>query len=298
MSGAFWKAAWSHKGVVTASVPIVLFVVLILPYALSTCYLERGARLLEKGSIPPDAATQGAIVDQLQRAIKWDDRNSHAYRLLGKAYTIQNQPAQAAPALAMFVQLRPEHRLGQLELAKARQAVEASLAKALYADLILQADQSVVSEPSSPAPHPFQRSDYVYTTTLDLSSNGQPIPALFLHPVSAITYTIPLTQPALLRFAMGNILRAPAWKSDGVTFEVYVNDRRTFLEHLTPEMAQQGWQEREMDLSGLVGQTISLRLVTTPGPVGDVTADWAVWGRPRIEAPEASDYWKALEESK
>ena len=274
---------------------IVLFVVLSVPYAVSTYHLERGAKLLEKAPIPFNVATQGAIVYHLQRAIEWDDRNSQAYRLLGKAYTVQHQPAQAAQALAMFVQLRPEHRLGRSELAEACQAVEAALAEMTYADLAVQAGQSLVSEPTSPTIHPFQRSDYVYTTTLDLFSADRPMPALFLHPVSAITYTIAITQPAFLRFAMGNILHAPAWKSDGITFEVYANNRRCFLEHLTPEMAQQGWQEREVDLSEFVEQTIALRLMTTPGPIGDFTADWAVWGRPRIEAPEVEIYWKTLE---
>jgi hypothetical protein len=80
-----------------------------------------------------------------------------------------------------------------------------------------------------------------------------------------------------------------------VTFEVFVENRRVFLEHLTPEMARQGWQERQVDLSGFIdGQTIRLRLMSTPGPAGDLTSDWAVWGFPRVEALQASVYRETL----
>ena len=294
MNSAFWKAAWPRKQIILGPIVIALFMILNFPYAISTYHLESGARLLEKAPVPSDVATQDAIVQHLQRALKWDDRNSQAYRLLGKAYTIQDQPARAAQALTTFVQSRPEHQLGQLEWTKACRTVKTALAGMIYADL-LQVERSLVSEPSSPVPHPFQPSDYVRTTTLDLFSDNRPVPALFLHPVSAITYTLSLTQPAFLRFAMGNILRTPASGSDGITFAVYANDRRLFLEHLAPEMAQQGWQECEVDLSEFVGQTIALRLMTTPGSVGDVTADWAVWSRPRVEAPEAKAYRQVLE---
>ncbi|MBN1580626.1 MAG: tetratricopeptide repeat protein, partial [Anaerolineae bacterium] len=230
----------------------------------------------------------------LQLALKWDPGNTDAQRLLAKAYMAQGQPAQSAQILAEFARLRPEHRLGRRELAEAVHAVEAALPKMIYADLLLRVEQATVSEPSSPTPHPFQPSDYVHTTNPDLFSDGHPIPALFLHPVSSITYTLSLTQPAVLRFGLGNVLRAPASGSDGVTFVVFVNGQRLFLEHLTPDMARQDWQEREVDLSEFAQQTIALRLTTMPGPAGDLTADWAVWGRPRVEAPEAETYWNAL----
>jgi tetratricopeptide (TPR) repeat protein len=45
-----------------------------------------------------------------------------------------------------------------------------------------------------------------------------------------------------------------------------------------------------VDLSTYAGQTIALSLASTPGPVGDVTADWAGWGEPRVEVPEAAAY--------
>jgi tetratricopeptide (TPR) repeat protein len=84
--------------------------------------------------------------------------------------------------------------------------------------------------------------------------------------------------------------RSLNWGGDGATFEVFANSERLFLEHLPVERAQEGWQEREIDLAGFAGQTIQLSLATTPGPTGDVTADWAGWGEPRLEAPEAAAY--------
>jgi tetratricopeptide (TPR) repeat protein len=84
--------------------------------------------------------------------------------------------------------------------------------------------------------------------------------------------------------------RSLNWGGDGATFEVFVDGERLFLEHLPVENAQEGWHEREVDLAAFTGQTIHLSLATTPGPTGDVTADWAGWGEPRLEAPQAAAY--------
>jgi hypothetical protein len=260
---------------------------LVWPHAVGVYHLEVGGRLLEVASYMPDPSRHQAAIAHLQRAIEVDDRDSHAYRLLGQAYMANEQPVEAAEALKAYTVLRPRHPLGHLELAQASREAEAALSEMRYADLVYAAAAATLSDPVIPLPHPFEANDYVYTTTLDLFSPGERLPALFLHPVSAITYTLSLTRPALLRFGMGNILYGPDSGSDGVTFEVFVENRRLFLEHLTPEMARRGWQEREVDLADYTGQTIRLRLMSTPGPAGDLTADWAVWGDPRIESPHA-----------
>jgi tetratricopeptide (TPR) repeat protein len=93
---------------------------------------------------------------------------------------------------------------------------------------------------------------------------------------------------------MGLDPRALNWGGDGATFEVFVEDERAFLEHLSVERAREGWQERAVDLTALTGQTIHLSLATTPGPTGDVTADWAGWGEPRLEAPQAAAYRRVV----
>jgi hypothetical protein len=260
---------------------------LAMPHTVGVYHLEVGGRLLEAASRMPDSSRHQAAIAHLQRAIEVDGRNSHAYRLLGQAYMANEQPVEAAEALKAYTALRPHHPLGHLELARASRAAESAFSEMRYADLVYAAAAATLSDPVTSFPHPFEADDYVYTTTLDLFSQGERLPALFLHPVSAITYTLSLTQPALLRFGMGNILHGPDSGSDGVTFEVFVENRRLFLEHLTPEMAWRGWQERKVDLAAFAGQTIRLRLMSTPGPAGDLTADWAVWGDPRIESPHA-----------
>jgi hypothetical protein len=67
-----------------------------------------------------------------------------------------------------------------------------------------------------------------------------------------------------------------------------VDGERVFLEHLPVDLAREGWQEREVDLTAHAGQAVRLALATTPGPAGDLTGDWAGWGEPRVEAPGAA----------
>ncbi len=281
--------------IIAYSVVVLGLVVWGFPGLSSLYHLNAGAKLLDRFDEQAEPVAAQAAIAHLERAVKWDPHNSYAYRVLGKAYMAQAQPAKAALALSTFAQLRPEHPLGQRELASARSAVQFALSGMVYLDLNVQAPQATQSDPTMPLPHAFRPNDYVYTTTLDLYADGQTVPALFLHPVSAVTYTLTLTRPAFLRFGMGNVLYLSESGSDGITFEVWVNGSSLFAEHLTPALAQQGWQEREVDLGEFVGQEIALRLMTTPGPAGDLTADWAVWASPRIEAPKADFYRQALE---
>jgi tetratricopeptide (TPR) repeat protein len=69
-----------------------------------------------------------------------------------------------------------------------------------------------------------------------------------------------------------------------------VDSERVFWEHLPVERAREGWQEREVDMVAFMGRTVELSITTKPGPKGDVVADWAGWGEPRLEAPQAVDY--------
>jgi hypothetical protein len=293
----FWEIIWLRKWVLLGSLIIALFLVLVFPDVLAIYYLETGARYLAKSLDSTDVDGQEMAIQHLERAVKWDKRNDQAYRLLGQAFMAQGQLIKAAQAYSVFTELRPEHELGRLELAATYRAIKDALRTMLYADLVVQVEQATTSEPLWSAPHPFEPSDYVHIANPTLFSNHRPAPALFLHPVSAITYTLTLTQPAFLRFGMGNVLHGLESGSDGITFEVYVNDQRLFFEHLTPDMSQSEWQEREVDLSRFTGQTISLKLMTTPGPAGDITADWAVWGWPRVEAPEAKTHRDFLEQA-
>jgi tetratricopeptide (TPR) repeat protein len=93
---------------------------------------------------------------------------------------------------------------------------------------------------------------------------------------------------------MGQAPLSLGWGGDGVTFEVFANRDRLFLEHLPLDQAKEGWHEREVDLAAYVGQTIHLSLATTPGPTGDITGDWAAWGEPRLEDAQAWAYRQAV----
>ncbi len=66
--------------------------------------------------------------------------------------------------------------------------------------------------------------------------------------------------------------------SDGVTFQVLVNDEQCFEEH----WAERSWKETRVDLTRWAGTSVTLRLQTHPGPDGHLGWDWASWGQPRI----------------
>jgi len=67
-------------------------------------------------------------------------------------------------------------------------------------------------------------------------------------------------------------------RSDGVTFAVQVNGEERFSTH----WAESEWSEQRVALDDFAGQRVRLRLVTSVGPAGDASFDWAVWGRPRV----------------
>ena len=66
--------------------------------------------------------------------------------------------------------------------------------------------------------------------------------------------------------------------SDGVTFIVSVQGDEIFRQHYN----QQKWQPITLDLSPYRGKIVKLRFTTTPGPNGNASWDWAVWGEPKI----------------
>ena len=79
-----------------------------------------------------------------------------------------------------------------------------------------------------------------------------------------------------LEFYMG--LWEGSQNSDGVTFIVSVQEDEIFRQHYN----QQKWQPITLDLSPYRGKIVKLRFTTTPGPNGNASWDWAVWGEPKI----------------
>lgn len=283
---------------------VAFFLVLALPYTLSAYHLHAGGQALEEalGRHDPlewwyigprsvqDPRALDAAIEHLDKA----HRAPYAQRLLGQAYVARGDTLRGVLALEQFVEKRPKHYLAQLELAAAYIYADARLHELEYLDLLAHVEGAWVSAPDQETPvaytHENWQSGYVYPTAFSLPPEYGNRSTLFVHAGSAVTWTVPLTLPSVLRFAMGQAPRSLGWGGDGATFEVLVNGERAFLEHLPVDQARKGWHEREVDLSAYTGQTIHLSLATTPGPAGDVTGDWAGWGEPRLEDAQASAY--------
>ena len=88
--------------------------------------------------------------------------------------------------------------------------------------------------------------------------------------------TLPDSPDIHLEFYMG--LWEGSQNSDGVTFIVSVQGDEIFHQHYN----QQKWQPVTLDLSPYRGEFVKLRFTTTPGPNGNASWDWAVWGEPKI----------------
>jgi tetratricopeptide (TPR) repeat protein len=303
--GAFLRRYGVPLGIVALC---LLGTVLAYPYLSALWHLEVGGRALDValGEIDPlnwwyvgpmavqDSQALQTAVEHLEKAT----RHSFALRLLGRAHAAQGDLLAAIQALERFTALRPDNAAGHLELAAAYAWADRRLQGMVSVSLLETLPGATVSAPDLPGETHYQpegwRSDYAYPTAFLLPSDEDKRPTLFLHAGSQVTYTLSLTQPAVLSFGMGLDPRSLGWGGDGVTFEVFVDGTRVFLEHLTVETARGGWQERQVDLSAYAGQTVALSLASTPGPVGDVTADWAGWGDPRVEVPEAAIYRRAV----
>jgi len=100
--------------------------------------------------------------------------------------------------------------------------------------------------------------------------------------VGEFALTLPPAERLTLQFAtgLGDLEANPTQPAgDGATFSVSVNGRRLFTRH---HPRGQGWQPAQVDLTGLAGRRLVLRLVTEPGPARDVSYDWAYWNDVRI----------------
>jgi tetratricopeptide (TPR) repeat protein len=283
------------------AVPIVA---LALPYVVGAYHQEVGGQALEEalGEIDAlnwwyvgpiavqDSAELEAAIAHLEKATQY----THALRLLARAYAARGDLLSGIEALRQYTAQRPENAMGHLELAAAYERANEQLQEMYSVDLLEALPGAAVSAPDLPGETRYRaegwHSEYAYPTAFLLPPDDEERPTLFLHAGSQVTYTLTLTQPVVLRFGMGLDPRSLDWGGDGVTFEVFANGARVFLEHLPVEVAREGWQERQVDLSAYAGQTIALSLASTPGPAGDLTADWAGWGEPRVEVPGATAY--------
>jgi len=282
----------------------IVGVALASPYAVSAYHLEAGGRALEQALgvtdllewwyLGPREVQDPQALQKAVAHLQQGDASSHALRLLGRAQVARGDVLAGIESLERFTALRPDNRLGHLELAAAYELADQRLHEMEYVRLLDALPGARLSAPDLDGEVAYRpgtwKSDYAYLTTFSLPPDYGEVPTLFLHAGSRVTYTVAPPQPAVLRFGMGLDPRSLGWGSDGATFEVFIDGRWVFLEHLTVEVAREGWEEWEVDLAEYAGQTVQLALATTPGPRWDVTADWAGWGQPQIDAPEAAAY--------
>ena len=91
-------------------------------------------------------------------------------------------------------------------------------------------------------------------------------------------FTLPLPDSSDIRLQFYIGLWEGSQNSDGVTFIVSVQGDEIFHQHYN----QQKWQPVTLNLSPYRGELVKLRFTTTPGPNGNASWDWAVWGEPEI----------------
>lgn len=89
----------------------------------------------------------------------------------------------------------------------------------------------------------------------------------------SFTFQLPRVRSAVLR---GFTAMRPdiVDKSDGVTFRIFVNGNKVLEEHRTDAE----WKPFRINLSPYMGQTVSLRFETDPGPADNPSFDFSLWG--------------------
>ncbi len=119
--------------------------------------------------------------------------------------------------------------------------------------------------------------------------NGVKPRALFAHPPGKVSWMVTVPEGgATLRTAMA--LRPPVWenRSDGVTFSISVADGSHVAEAYSlfvnprERLDHRAWIPVDVNLSAYAGRSVRVILETTPGPSGNGSFDWAMWGHPRI----------------
>ncbi len=125
----------------------------------------------------------------------------------------------------------------------------------------------------------------VALTQFSMPKNGDTRSTIFAHAPASITFP-PITVPETGGFLWLSPALDPVawnWGGDGVTFTVAVEHegqkRVLWSRHLSPQHPDDlGWQEVMLSLDDYAGESITLELITSPGPAGDNAADRAGWG--------------------
>jgi hypothetical protein len=114
---------------------------------------------------------------------------------------------------------------------------------------------------------------------------------LYQHPPARLSYELKLRRPVTLTTAIA--VNPLAWDKagDGVQFEAYVapdgadSETLVFSRYIDPKhnAEERGWLPVEIGLDHYTGKNVTLDLVTRPGPMNDISFDWAGWAEPRLD---------------
>jgi MFS family permease len=151
---------------------------------------------------------------------------------------------------------------------------------------------------------PVKNADLVRVSAFTIAGTTRQV--LYMHPASAVTYTLRLPTHAHLQTSLA--LDPQTWqvgKGDGVEYIVYVkaaggSSRKVLDRYIDPKniVDDRKWHDLSIDLSAYGGQQVALTLTTLPGPRGDTTYDWAGWGNPQIVVFETEDSSSKLSSKK
>jgi hypothetical protein len=104
---------------------------------------------------------------------------------------------------------------------------------------------------------------------------------LYAHPPSGVAFTIKNERrPVSVEFTPSFLSNVPVEKTDGVTFEVWSGSERVYQSHVLPSDSASAVA---LDLpDARTAEEVRLSFVTTVGPSGDRSYDWAIWRDARV----------------
>nr|WP_290668104.1 tetratricopeptide repeat protein [Ardenticatena sp.] len=247
-----------------------------------------------------------AALAHLAAAMRWRPDHFHAYRLAGELYAAQRDWARAADAFAQAARRAPKNPLLPWQEGLMYEQMAQELDRAPRQSLLPVFAEGQIEAPSVLLDTPYCQGQNAHTCYVGKTEWRLP-PAdvadalpetaavLFTHPTVKVRATIlvpPRTPVLLFRHALAP--EAVDYGTDGATFQVWVETpteaTQVYERTLDAETARRGWVWGSADLSPWSGQTITLVLVTGPGPSGNAQGDWYGWGDLVLTTPRAAAY--------
>jgi hypothetical protein len=94
-----------------------------------------------------------------------------------------------------------------------------------------------------------------------------------------VEYSVPILPQGQFQFSTGIIDGASC--TDGVTFRVTVNGTELYRQNYLTG----AWHDGSVDLSAYANSTITMRIISNPGPQNNSACDWAAWSQLNIVYP-------------